>query len=74
MVRNDRADESDTAPQRLLLPSVRYRREDLRYATDVTNAEWAFIEPHMNTVMPPAANHSMVVGFTETCQIDRAMA
>src|SRR5271165_2968059 len=24
-----------------------YRREDLRYASDLTDAEWALIEPHM---------------------------
>src|SRR6516162_10185997 len=24
-----------------------YRREDLRYASDMTDAEWALIEPHM---------------------------
>jgi transposase len=24
-----------------------YRREDLRYATDMTDAEWALIEPHL---------------------------
>ena len=26
-----------------------YRREDLRYASDMTDAEWALIEPHMPT-------------------------
>jgi putative transposase len=24
-----------------------YRREELRYASDITDAEWALIEPHM---------------------------
>ena len=24
-----------------------YRREDLRYASDMTDAEWALIEPHL---------------------------
>jgi len=24
-----------------------YRREDLRYASDMTDAEWALIQPHM---------------------------
>ena len=26
---------------------AQYRREDLRYASDMTDAEWALIEPHM---------------------------
>ena len=26
---------------------TQYRREDLRYASDMTDAEWALIEPHM---------------------------
>ena len=26
-----------------------YRREELRYASDMTDAEWALIEPHMPT-------------------------
>ena len=30
-----------------LKPLGAYRREDLRYASDMTDAEWALIEPHM---------------------------
>jgi transposase len=29
-----------------------YRREDLRYASDMTDAEWALIEPHMPAAKP----------------------
>src|SRR5712691_3653579 len=29
-----------------------YRREDLRYASDMTDAEWALIEPHMPRQKP----------------------
>jgi len=29
-----------------------YRREDLRYASDMTAAEWALIEPHLPAAKP----------------------
>src|SRR6516162_7490421 len=37
-----------------------YRREDLRYASDLTDAEWALIEPHMpgQKALGTAANSS----------------
>ena len=29
-----------------------YRREDLRYASDMTDPEWALIEPHLPAAKP----------------------
>jgi transposase len=38
-----------------------YRREDLRYASDVTDAEWALIEPHLPASCTKTASRRLVL-------------